>query len=64
MTATVTAPNAEYADALATALCVLGPRLGLELVLRLPRVEAIVVGLDGKVAASPGLVGSLVASAR
>jgi FAD:protein FMN transferase len=57
--ATVLASNAEYADALATALCVLGPTEGLALIERLPRVEAIVVGLDGAVAASSGLRNSL-----
>jgi thiamine biosynthesis lipoprotein len=60
ITATVVAKNAEYADSLATALCVMGPQKGLELVEKLRRVEAIVVGLDGKVTASTGLVGSLV----
>lgn len=59
ITATVVAANAEYADALATALCVLGPERALALVERLPRVEAIVVGLDGAVAASRGLRSSL-----
>ena len=48
------------ADALATALCVLGPEKGLALIESLPRVEAIVVGLDGKAAASKGLRSSLV----
>jgi len=59
ITATVVAKNAEYADSLATALCVMGPKKALELVEKLRRVEAIVVGLDGKVAASSGLVTSL-----
>ena len=60
MTATVVATHAEYADALATALCVLGPEKGLALIEKLPRVEAIVVGLDGKAAASTGLQSSLI----
>ena len=55
MSATVVAGNAEFADALATALCVLGREEGLALVEKLDEVEAIVVGLAGKVAASPGL---------
>lgn len=55
MSATVTAPDAAFADALATALCVLGPEEGLLLVESLPRVEALVVGLDGKVHPSTGL---------
>ncbi|MGK0204239.1 MAG: thiamine biosynthesis lipoprotein ApbE [Planctomycetota bacterium] len=45
---------------MATALCVLGPEKGLALIESLPRVEAIVVGLDGKAAASKGLRTSLV----
>lgn len=60
ITATVVASHAEYADALATALCVLGPEKGLALIEKLPRVEAIMVGLDGKAAASKGLRSSLV----
>ncbi|MGK0153812.1 MAG: thiamine biosynthesis lipoprotein [Neolewinella sp.] len=63
ITATVVASHAEYADALATALCVLGPEKGLALIESLPRVEAIVVGLDGKAAASKGLRSSLVVPA-
>ena len=55
ISATVTAPDAAFADALATALCVLGPKQGLELVESLPRVEAILVDLDGKVHVSKGL---------
>jgi len=55
MSATVIAQDAAYADALATALCVLAPEEGLALVEKLPRVEALVVGLDGKVHYSTGL---------
>lgn len=55
MSATVTAPDAALADAVATAVCVLGPTQGLELVEKLPRIEAVVVGLDGAVVASSGL---------
>ena len=55
MSATVIAPDAALADALATALCVLGPEEGLKLIDGLPRVEALVVGLDGKVHRSQGL---------
>jgi FAD:protein FMN transferase len=57
MSATVVAPDAAYADALATALCVLGPEAGLELIERLRRTEAIVVGMDGEVRMSTGLQG-------
>lgn len=46
---TVVAPDATAADALATALCVLGPRQGLELAERLPDVEALFVYLENDV---------------
>ena len=55
MSATVTAPDAALADAVATALCVLGPELGLEFVERLPKIEAILVDLEGRVQRSSGL---------
>ncbi len=55
MSATVVAPDAAVADALATALCVLGPAEGLALVERIPRVEAIAIGMDGEVRVSSGL---------
>lgn len=57
MSATVIAQDAAYADALATSLCVLEPAAGIELVESLARVEALVVGLDGKVHYSTGLKG-------
>ncbi|MFT7486373.1 MAG: thiamine biosynthesis lipoprotein [Candidatus Paceibacteria bacterium] len=57
MSATVTAPDAALADALATALCVLSPESGLELVASLRRVEALLVGMDGQVHVSDGLKG-------
>ena len=59
LSASVVAPNAEFADALATALCVLGPADGLALIESLPRVEAILVGMDGEVHVSPGLKGTI-----
>jgi thiamine biosynthesis lipoprotein len=55
MSVTVTAPDAAFADALATALCVLGVKEGLEVVDSLRRVEAILVDLDGGVHFSKGL---------
>lgn len=55
LSATVVAPEAEFADALATALCVLGPKEGLKVIENLDRVEAILVGMDGKVLPSSGL---------
>ena len=54
MSATVLAPDAAFADALATALAVLGPE-ALALVEDLDRVEALVVDLDGEVHRSSGL---------
>ena len=59
LSASVVAPDAEYADALATALCVIGPEKGLKIVEKLPRVEAILVGMDGLVLPSSGLVGAI-----
>lgn len=55
ISATVVAPNAAAADALATALCVLDPEQGVALIEQLPRVEAIVVSLDGEVWSTTGL---------
>lgn len=55
MSATVVGPSAEDCDAFATALCVLGVDDGLRLIEALPRIEAILVGLDGKVHVSSGL---------
>lgn len=55
MSATVTAPDAAFADALATAMCVLGPKKGLEILDSLPRVEGILIDLEGKVHLSKGM---------
>ena len=55
MSATVVAPDAALADALATALCVLSPKAGLALAERSPRVEALLVDMAGEVHASRGL---------
>ncbi len=63
MSATVVAQNAELADALATALCVLGPVKGLALVEQQRRVEAVIVGLDGAVHVSSGLQDRVTATA-
>jgi thiamine biosynthesis lipoprotein len=59
--ATVVAPDAAAADALATALCVLGPERGLELIESLDRVEALVVDMQGQVRVSSGLERAVVA---
>lgn len=59
LSATVVAPSARDADALATALCVLGPEAALRLIEALPRTEALVVGMDGAVQVSSGLEGAI-----
>ena len=53
MSATVVAPNAALADALATAAFVLGPEKGLSLLERYPGVEGLLVGADGKPGSHP-----------
>jgi thiamine biosynthesis lipoprotein len=51
----VLAPDAALADALATAMVVLGPVEGLKIIEALPRVEAMLVDLEGVVSSSNGL---------
>jgi FAD:protein FMN transferase len=53
--ATVVAPTAALADALSTALFVLGPEEGLALVEQFPGAQALVIGADGQARASAGL---------
>jgi len=53
--ASVVAPTAALADALSTAVFVLGPEQGLALVEQFPGALALVVGADGQVHVSPGL---------
>jgi FAD:protein FMN transferase len=55
MSATVIGPDAALADALGTAMCVLGPERGLAIIERLPRTEALLVDLAGEVHRSSGL---------
>jgi thiamine biosynthesis lipoprotein len=55
MSATVIAPDAAFADALATALAVLGPEEGLPIVEGLDRVECLIVDMGGDVTSSSGL---------
>ncbi len=52
---TLVAPNAMLADALATAVFVLGPQQGLALLEQFPGAEALVVAADGSRQVSPGL---------
>ncbi len=58
--ATVVSADATLADALSTALMVMGREAGMALVERLPGVEAVVVDERGEVASSPGLRDRLV----
>ena len=55
--ATVVARDATLADALSTALMVMGPEKGLALIERLPGVEALVIDEHGRVSTSSGLTG-------
>lgn len=64
ISATVVAPDAAFADALATALAVLGPEEGLPIVEGLERVEALLVDMDGAVHVSSGLEGGVRAARR
>ncbi len=55
MSATVIGPEATFADGIATAMCILGPDEGMALIEELERVEAVLVGMDGRVHLSSGL---------
>ncbi len=57
--ATVVGPSAALADALATAVFVLGPDQGLELLGEFPGYEGLVVAADGSVAVSERLRGGI-----
>ena len=52
--ATVVSPDATLADALSTALMVLGPEAGLAALSRFPGTEALIVDSSGKVHATEG----------
>lgn len=54
--ATVICPSAELADALATAVCVLGKKDGLALINKLNRIEAIIIDQHGNKLASENIV--------
>jgi len=64
MSVTVVAEHALEADALATAVFVLGPEEGRALLEKFPDVEGIIVDGDGKVTASSGLTGTTEPSAE
>ena len=55
MSATVIGPEATFDDGIATAMCVLGPEAGMAIIEQLDRVEAVLVGMDGRVHLSSGL---------
>lgn len=52
---TVVAPSAALADALSTAVFVLGPEAGLALLRHFPQADALIVAADGTTRATPGL---------
>lgn len=52
---TVIAKEGTVADGLDTGIFVLGPERGMELVERLPDVEAVIIDAEGKIAVSSGL---------
>jgi thiamine biosynthesis lipoprotein len=56
---TVVAGSALLADGLSTGIFILGPHAGMELVERLPDVEAVIVSADNEVLVSSGLRGRL-----
>jgi thiamine biosynthesis lipoprotein len=56
---TVVCPDATLADALSTAVMVLGPDVGLDLAERLDDVEAVLVDENGQVHTTSGLTGRL-----
>jgi FAD:protein FMN transferase len=57
---TVVAPTAVVADALSTALFVLGPERGMALIESLPGVEAVLITTDLAVLVSSGLAGTII----
>lgn len=61
---TVVAPTAEQADAMATALFVLGPSAGMALLERSPGVDALIVDDQGERHASPGFMSMFVESSE
>ncbi len=52
---TVVTPSAALADALSTAVFVIGPEAGLALLQRFPQAEGVIVAADGTPHVSPGL---------
>jgi thiamine biosynthesis lipoprotein len=56
---TILAKDALSADALATAVFVMGPKRGLELIERMEEVEGLIISSDGEMVLSEGLKGEL-----
>lgn len=52
---TILGPEATFTDALSTSVFVLGPEAGLELIDRLPGIDAIIIDATGKLRYSEGL---------
>ncbi len=55
ISATVFAPKAEIADALATSIFVMGKDVGIDFVNQLPKIECIVIDNDGNIFASKNI---------
>jgi thiamine biosynthesis lipoprotein len=55
MSATVLGPDATLTDALSTSVFVLGPQKGMELINRLPGIDAVIVDVEGRLSFSEGL---------
>ena len=55
MSCTVFAPKAELADALATALFVMGSETGIDFIDQLPNVVALMITDDGKIITSKNI---------
>jgi thiamine biosynthesis lipoprotein len=56
---TILAKDALSADALATAVFVMGPKRGLQLIKAMEGVEGLIVSADGEIIVSKGLEGKL-----
>jgi thiamine biosynthesis lipoprotein len=52
ISATVFAPSAELADALATSVFVMGPETGLDFINQLPKIECILIDENGRIISS------------
>ncbi|MBI5327846.1 MAG: FAD:protein FMN transferase [Deltaproteobacteria bacterium] len=59
MAVTIVADDPTTADALSTAVFIMGPDKGMKLIQELPVVEGLIIGADGKVTISSGLKGKV-----